>query len=89
MARLVLLDSGPLGLACSRRGIPLVDQCRDWLRALETVGVELLIPSICDYEVRRELIRVRAITKIHNLDILRRRFNYINVNQSAWDRAAG
>ena len=29
MARIVILDSGPLGLLCSRNGIPLGDACRD------------------------------------------------------------
>jgi toxin FitB len=88
MARLVLLDSGPLGLACSRPGILLVDQCYDWLAALESVGVIILIPSVCDFEVRRELVRVRASFKIRNLDSLRTRFVYIEVSQLAWDRAA-
>jgi toxin FitB len=88
MARLVLLDSGPLGLACSRPGIPLVDQCRAWLVGLESAGVDILIPSVCDFEVRRELIRVRASAKIRNLDTLRTRFDYLAVSQSAWDSAA-
>jgi hypothetical protein len=89
MARPVLLDSGPLGLACSRPGVPLVDQCRAWLTTLEIAGVDVLVPSVCDFEVRRELVRLRASTKIRNLDALRNRFDYLDVSQAAWDRAAG
>jgi predicted nucleic acid-binding protein len=89
MARVVLLDSGPLGLACSRPGIPTVDQCRAWLSALESAGVEVLIPSVCDFEVRRELVRVGARFKLRNLDLLRSRFGYIDTSQTAWDHAAG
>jgi hypothetical protein len=88
MARLVLLDSGPLGLACSRPGIPSVDQCRDWLSALEVTGVDILIPSVCDFEMRRELVRVRARSKIRNLNLLRSRFDYVDASQAAWDRVA-
>ena len=88
MARLVLLDSGPLGLACSRPGIPLVDQCDAWLVALESAGVDILIPSVCDFEVRRELVRIRASSKIRNLDKLRNRFDYLDVSKAAWDGAA-
>jgi hypothetical protein len=89
VARLVLLDSGPLGLAVSRPDIPMVDQCRAWLSALESAGVEVLTPSVCDFEVRRELVRVGARFKRRNLDLVRSRFGYINASQAAWDHAAG
>lgn len=88
MARVILIDSGPLGLACSRSGIPLVDQCRNWLALLEVAGADILIPSICDFEVRRELMRIRASAKIRNLDVLRSQFSYLGVSRAAWDRAA-
>ncbi len=88
MARLVLLDSGPLGLACSRPGVPPVDRCHAWLAALESVGVDMLIPSVCDDEVRRERVRVQATSKLRNLDGLRARFDNLEVTQIAWDRAA-
>jgi predicted nucleic acid-binding protein len=88
LASLVLLDSGPLGLACSRPGTPLVQQCWDWLESLEVKGTEILIPSVCDFEVRRELLRLRATTKIENLNWLRTRFGYANATRVAWDRAS-
>ncbi len=64
MARIVLLDAGPLGLACVRPGDPQGDALRAWLRALETVGADVVVPAIADYEVRRELLRVGAVAKL-------------------------
>jgi predicted nucleic acid-binding protein len=88
VARIVLLDSGPLGLACSRPGIPQVDRCHAWLLALEAASVEIIIPAIADYEVRRELLRLGATTKLKNLDVLRARFDYLDISGVALDRAA-
>ena len=71
MARFVLLDAGPLGLACCRPGTAEVDQCRAWLALIETSTADAIIPVIADYEVRRELIRLRASAKLGRLDALR------------------
>jgi hypothetical protein len=70
-----MLDLGPLALACARPGAFIVDKCRAWLLALEITGVKLLIPAIAEYEVRRELLRVGASTKLRRLDGLRARFD--------------
>lgn len=48
MARLVFLDSEPLGLAGQARGKPNADACRDWLLRLEAAGVRVLVPEIID-----------------------------------------
>ncbi len=55
---------------------------------LEVAGADVLIPSICDFEVRRELLRIRASAKLRNLDLLRSQFGCLDVSQRAWDRAA-
>ena len=60
MREFVLLDSGPLGHACRRPGTPGADQCRLWIDALIARGVEVVVPEIADYEVRRELTRINA-----------------------------
>jgi hypothetical protein len=88
VARIVLLDAGPLGLACSRPGIPAVDRCLAWLSDLEAAGVVLLIPAVAEYEVRRELVRIGAMAKLRALDALRARVSYLEVTVAAWDRAA-
>ena len=57
MSRLILLDSGPLGMVTNPKatGIPL--DCQLWLKSLLRRGERVAIPEISDYEVRRELLR--------------------------------
>ena len=88
MARYVFLDAGPLGLASNARGKPEPDRCRNWLQALESVGVRIMIPEISDYEVRRELLRIRATAGIKRLDNLLARFPLLLVDRPALLRAA-
>jgi predicted nucleic acid-binding protein len=88
VARIVLLDAGPLGLACGRPGTVVVDQCHAWLVALEAAGAEVVLPAIADYEVRREIYRLNASAKIRNLDVLRARFDYLEITAAALDQAA-
>ena len=83
-----MLDAGPLGLACSRPGTAEVDRCRAWLAHIETSTADVVIPAISDYEVRRELIRLRATVKLRRLDALRGRFGCVPIEFEAFDRAA-
>jgi len=61
MREYVLLDSSLLGHACQRRGMVLADQCRLWIDGLMARGVEVVVPEIADFEVRRELTRTNAL----------------------------
>src|SRR5271157_479090 len=70
MREFVLLDSGPLGLACRRPRSPLPDHCRQWFQGLILRGVGVVIPEIADYEVRRDLTRIGADTSLRRLDDL-------------------
>jgi predicted nucleic acid-binding protein len=70
MARIILLDSTPLGLLCRRRGHPHGDACRRWLDSIELAGILVVIPEIADYEVRRELIRSGSGAGLGQLDNL-------------------
>ena len=88
MARFILLDAGPLGLACARAGTAEVDRCRAWLAHIENSTADAVIPVIADYEVRRELIRLRATAKLRRLDALRGRFGTVPLELEAFDRAA-
>ncbi len=65
-----MLDAGPLGHACRRVGTPLGDRCRLWIDGLLARGVDVIIPEIADYEVRRELTRIGASGSLHRLDAL-------------------
>jgi hypothetical protein len=70
MPEIVLLDSGPLGVACGRPGSPAPARCRLWIDGLLARSVEVVVPEIADYEVRRELTRVRAFPSLQRLDEL-------------------
>lgn len=88
MSRIILLDAGPLGLAVSRPGTPHVDACLAWLVSMEMAGADVLIPTIADYEVRRELERLGATAKLRRLDHLSARFGAVDVLAPAFRRAA-
>jgi hypothetical protein len=60
MRQFVLLDSGPLGQACRRYGVAAADQCRLWIDSLVARAVEVVVPEVADYEVRRELTRLEG-----------------------------
>jgi hypothetical protein len=68
MSRLILLDSGPLGLIVGAPGRPHVARCLTWLKAVSLAGGTIIIPEIAHYEVRRELIRIRAVGSLRRLD---------------------
>ena len=89
MARIIVLDSGPLGDACRRRGSPDVEDVRDWLIQADVNGSMVAIPEIADYEVRRGLILAGAIEGIKRLDELREDLGYyIPISTDAMRRAA-
>jgi hypothetical protein len=68
VARLIVLDAGPLGLVTKARGRPDADRCRAWLGGLIATGAVVVVAEVADYEVRRELIRVGATAGLRRLD---------------------
>lgn len=85
MTRMVLLDAGPLGMATHpRKG----DDVKLWLADLLSHGVDVVVPEIADYEVRRELIRAKATRGIANLDAIASRCNYVALTTEIMRRAA-
>ena len=68
MIRTIVLDSGPLGLIVHQRLSPLVAECRAWMERHLDAGVEVVVPAIVAYELRRELLRLRHVRSISILD---------------------
>ena len=56
MARYLVLDTGPLGLATKRPDRPDTIACVARLERLIVAGWSLVLPEIADYELRRQLI---------------------------------
>jgi len=50
----IFLDSGPLSLVAQRKGKAEADRCKAWLQRMIAAGWQVVVPSITDYEVRRE-----------------------------------
>jgi predicted nucleic acid-binding protein len=80
----LVLDTGVLGK---------IVHPRKHADAKEAVGRlaadnEFLISELCDYELRRELIRIGATRSLDHLDELGRELRYLPVTTSTWRSAA-
>jgi len=62
--------------------------CRNWLRGVVRAGAAVVIPEICDYEVRRELLRSRKMEGVRRLDSLKSSFLYLPLTTAMMLRAA-
>lgn len=88
MSRFVLLDSGPVGLVTGPHTLAAANACRAWLEDLLAARVEVRIPDITDYEVRRELLRARRATGVQHIDALRSRIGHLVVTTETLHLAA-
>lgn len=90
---IVILDSGVLSLLAS----PIKDnseiesteiyQCTEWLYSLLAKGVYVVTSEICDYEVRREFIRIKS-EGLKTLDELRDIFDFLPIQTNIMKKAA-
>ena len=88
MSRLILLDAGPLGLVTNPKESDASLACNEWLTSMLAQGCEVMVPEGADYEVRRELVRVRRPVGIARLDELAERIGYLPITTDVWRRAA-
>jgi predicted nucleic acid-binding protein len=88
VARIIVLDAGPLWLAASAPGKAVADQCRAWIATLEAGGADVFHPEIADYEVRREFILRGATAGLARLDALKGRLDYREITTAAMVKAA-
>jgi predicted nucleic acid-binding protein len=88
MNRVILLDSGPLGMLTNpkAKGVPL--ECQVWLKVLLRRGERVAIPEIADYEVRRELLRAGLAQSLRRLDNLTQTLDYIPIETETMRLAA-
>lgn len=88
VTRVVVLDSGPLGLVSNPKRSAENLACNKWLQALLASGIRVVIPEIADYEVRRELLRAKRVKGIVGLDRLARVLDYLPITTVAMRSAA-
>jgi predicted nucleic acid-binding protein len=63
-------------------------ECYEWMEALVVAGVEILVPEIADYEVRRELLRARKTEGMLRLDVIKHTIGYLPITTPIMLRAA-
>lgn len=88
MAQIILLDTGPLGLVTHPNATTKNAQAARWLRTLLTAGVAVRVPEICDYELRRELLRAEKERSLKVLDRYKATLGYLPLTTDAMLRAA-
>ena len=89
MARIIVLDAGPLGDACRKRGDADVERLTLWLLQAMANGAIVAVPEIADYEVRRGLLWAGADDGVRRLDLLRYDLrHYIPITTTAMRKAA-
>src|SRR5580692_8543862 len=67
---------------------PENEACKNWLASLPYKGIEVVIPEIADYEVRRELLRAGKDRGIGRLDALKGMLGYAAVSTPVMLKAA-
>lgn len=88
MTRIIVLDTGPVGLLVRSRQVPIANQCARWLRELLDHGERVVLPAIAEYEVRRELVRLNAHGALRRLDGLALSMEYLDLTAVMLRRAA-
>ena len=88
MSRVIVLDTGPLGLVTNPKFSVESAACTQWLQAHITLGSRAIIPEIADYEIRRELLRVNKTKGLARLDDLAKFLEYLPITTTAMRQAA-
>lgn len=84
----VVLDAGPLGLVTNPKLSATSSACNTWLEGLTSAGRRIIIPEIADYEVRRELLRLKKGKSIAALDHLASLLEYRPITTAVMRQAA-
>lgn len=85
MNKIVLLDSGPLGMITHpRKNLEI----KLWLQNLLNSKINFRVPEIADYEVRRELLRANKIKGIQRLDNLISQIGLLPITREVMLQAA-
>ena len=80
MRRIIILDSGPLGMISNPKASIENDAARNWLLTLLRRNEIIVLPEIADYEVRRELIRANKTSGLAALDEFKTLLKYLPID---------
>lgn len=86
---IIILDTNILGyLTNPNSSSPEISQCQDWLYRMLSKGKSIYSSDICDYELRRELLRIDGIESVRELDELRGLITFCPIDIDDLRRAA-
>ena len=85
---IVFLDSGVLHTLISDTKVKEVIDCQNWFYYLLSRSALVVTSAICNYEVKRELIRRKNTKELHNLNQLKSLIDSLNVDEPTLDLAA-
>ncbi len=85
---IVILDSGVLHTLISTSKVKEVTDCQDWFYYLLSRSALVVTSSICNYEVKRELIRRKKVQEINNLNQLKALIDFFPVDEPTLELAA-
>lgn len=88
MRRIIVLDSGPSGMASNPKASPENNAVKEWLFALIEDGDIVVLPEIADYEVRRELIRAEKFEGLASLNLFKLSLEYLPIDTDTMLEAA-
>ncbi len=85
---IVILDSGVLHTLVSTSKVKEVTDCQDWFYYLLSRSALVVTSPICNYEVKRELIRRNKVQEINNLNQLKALIDFLPVDEPTLELAA-
>jgi predicted nucleic acid-binding protein len=85
---MIILDTGVLGLLCHRTAHLDVVAVRKWLTSLQDQHIEVAIPEIADYELRRSLLRIGSTKSIATLETIEATSTYLPITTEVMRIAA-
>ncbi len=85
---IVILDSGVLHTLISTSKVKEVTDCQDWFYYLLSRSALVVTSAICNYEVKRELIRRNNTLEMNNLNQLKTLIELLPVDEPTLELAA-
>jgi predicted nucleic acid-binding protein len=88
MSRVILLDTGVLGLATNPKFGSETFACIQWINQQLSLGNKVRISELADYEVRRELLHANKQRGLRKLDQFKLDLGYVSITTSVMLLAA-
>jgi predicted nucleic acid-binding protein len=88
LSDIIVLDTGVLGMLVHPAETGEPRECKTWLKQVVLRGAAVHVPEIADYELRRELLRMKSSASIGRLDELKTRLHFVPITTEAMLKAA-